>query len=410
MTISSIIDIVFVALLLVLAIIGLYKGLLKSAISMVGTLASVGVAYVLAKPFSALLEAIFKLTTKLTDKVTDWLHSLSSFFSTVRTGESFGNISGEMAEGGVSGILQKLSNMLLAGVNIPEGESVGSVLGAKIASVIAVVISFIVAFIVFRIVLKILEKLSDRLTDVRILGAVDKTLGFVFGLAKGLVYSAVLVVLFSVVGYFVPAVDTKTDSIVSETKAFQKYYDFINYRVCQYIDDKLGKDSEPEPTAVKVKLADFTAEDLSGVTHAYVIRDGGEVSGAVYFANEELTSKNYVTKGDFFVEYTSAEEYETIMDLVKANAEPITIAYRETAVEKTLDEMVDLFETCSYYHWDLTNKVFYFKVTNAEIDTAQPAFDCDYKITYTEESQKEEIQNAIDYYNTNSPKDIIEVM
>lgn len=400
MSVSSIVDIVFVALIILLAVIGLYKGFLKSAISVIGTLASALLSFLIAEPFGKLLETMFKLTTNLKGKIADWLYSLSEFFTLSRTGESFSDISGEMGAGGVSGIVQKLSNLLLKGVNIPEGESVGSILGGKIAGVLTTVIAFIVGFVLIRIILKVLEKLSDKITEVKIFGAIDKVLGFVFGLAKGLLYSGIVAAIATVMGYFVPAIDAKIDSITSETKAFQKYYDFVNYQVSEYIDEKLGKNDIPatvEPA--KVAIEDFNADKLAGVTHAIVLRDGGEVSGVIYFADAELTITNYTSVGDFFVEYTTADEYTQIMDLVEANTTPITIEYQEVAVEKTLDEVKAMFGDISYYYVDMTNKVVVFKVQDSDVDVDNYLFDGDYKITYTEDADLVNIQEAITEYN-----------
>lgn len=400
MSVSSIVDIVFVALVVLLAVIGLYKGFLKSAISVIGTAASALFAFLLAEPFGKLLEMIFKLTTVLKGKVAEWLYSLSEFFTIARAGESFSDISAEMGSSGISKIVQKLTNLLLKGINIPEGESVGSIMGGKIAAILTTVIAFAVGFILIRIILKILEKLSDKITEVKIFGAIDKILGFVFGLAKGLLYAGIVAVVATVMGYFVPAVDAKIDSITSETKAFQKYYDFINYHVSEYLDEKLGKnDIPPQDDITRINIEDLSAESLAGVTHVYVLRDGGAMSGEIYFADEELTKENYATVSDFVVEYVSSGEYAQINDLISANETIITVIYQDIAVEKTLDEVKEMFADISYYYVDEVNKVVVFKVQKAEIDTDNYLFDADYKIVYTEDADLSAIEQAIADYN-----------
>ncbi len=408
MSVSSIVDIVFVALLILLAVIGLYRGFLKSAISMVGTAASALIAWVLAKPFGKLLQLMFKLTTKLTEKVVDWLYSLSEFFSLTRSGESFGEISGEMTSGGVSGIVQKLTNMLLKGANIPEGKSVGQVLGGKIAAVLTTIIAFIVAFILIRIILKILEKLSDKITEVKIFGAVDKILGFIFGLLKGLLYSGIVVVVFSVIGYFVPAIDSKVYGIVGDTKAFQKYYDFLNYEITEIIDDKLGKNDKPAPSVIEIAIADFDATDLEDVTHAFVLRNEGEVNGKIYFANEALTAKNFGTKADFFVKFADEAELEAIMTIVVANDPAIELAYKEVAVTKTLAEIKELFSTVTHFYVDTTEKVVVFKVANSDIDIENYIYDGDYIVTFADDTALTAIRDEIATYNATAEVDLIE--
>ena len=129
MSISGIVDIIFVAVLIILAVIGLTKGFLKSAISMVGSLASMVIAYFAASPLGSLIDKIFKSTSFFANKISNWLYSLSDFFSITRNGESFSNIAGEMSASGVDSAVQRLAKAVLGSGIIPEGESVGSVMG-----------------------------------------------------------------------------------------------------------------------------------------------------------------------------------------------------------------------------------------------------------------------------------------
>lgn len=416
MSISSIVDIVFVALLILLAVIGLYKGFLKSAISMIGSLASFLIAYVIAEPFGKLLDGMFKITSSIATKVTEWLNSLGEFFSTVRVGEDFSAIGGEMMSGGISGVVQSLTNMLLKGANIPEGSSVGQVLGDKIAAVITTLIAGVVAFVLIRIILKILEKLADKITEVKIFGAIDKILGFVFGLAKALLYSGAAVVIMTVVGYFIPSLDTKIDGIVSETKAFQKYYDFINYEIVEFIDEKLGKTPvedpvvpEDEPIA-EIALADFTATNLEGMAYAYYTRTSGSEAGSVYFSDEAITADNYATISDFLVKYTTYIELDSIDAIVDGLAEPLTKTYAEVTVEKTLTEIEGLYEIITHYYIDQTNKVVVFKQNNADVDIANYAFDCDYKVSFEDQAGLDAIELSITTYNDTAATDLIETV
>lgn len=409
MNVSSIIDIVFVVLLILLAVIGLYRGFLKSAISVVGSAASAVISYFIAEPFGKLLNTIFKLTDKISKKIADWLYSLSEFFSLTRTGESFSDISGQMATGGVSGMVQKLANVLLKGTNIPEGKSVGAMLADKIAVVVTTVIAFAVAFILIRIILKILEKLADKITEAKIFGAIDKILGFVFGLAKGLIYSAIVVVMISVVGYFVPSLDGKIDNFVNGTKAFQKYYDWINYEVCEYVDEKLGKTDADEPKVVQeVKVEGFEDKHIAGITHAYVIRDTGATSGVVYFGKATMTKTNYATIGDIFIKYKDSTEYDAIMAVVEAHGTTINVAYNESVIEKTKEDLATILPAVKYYFVDTDAKLVVFKKADAAIDTDNYLFDCDYKIAYTEDSELTEIRAAITTYNDTADDDVAE--
>ena len=100
-----------------------------------------------------------------------------------------------------------------------------------------------------------------------------------------------------------------------------------------------------------------------------------------------------------FTENIEPEAVNQIYTLIEANATPITVVFQEVAVEKTLDEVKAMFGDISFYYVDVANKTVAFKIVDTDIDIDEYLFDCDYKITYEEDTELVAIQEAITEYN-----------
>lgn len=421
MSISGIIDIIFVAVLIILAVIGLTKGFLKSAISMVGSLASMVIAYFAASPLGSLIDKIFKSTSFFANKISNWLYSLSDFFSITRNGESFSNIAGEMSASGVDSAVQRLAKAVLGSGIIPEGESVGSVMGKSLGGLLTTVIGGIVAFILIRIIIKVLEHLSSKITQVRIFGAVDKVLGFVFGLVKGLLYIGVAFVLMSILSYIKP-IDNKITPIMDQTKIAQKYYDWVDYRTQDFLNEKFFKkeqtttpdSSEPEVSATQIDISEIS-NILGEINRAYLDAENSKIY--LFVGSEEITStENINTKAKYFVQYTSQEELETILSTIDAykdveggheiivdnrqteNPQPVVI--QQVEIDFLTDENL---ATIKFVYIDWDNSKAYLKTGETPIDLENLQGDCQYYIDFIGiEDGGNSIKNIIQTYNQNN--------
>ena len=180
-------DIVVIALVIVVAFFGLARGFLKSLLELFGTLITLIVSICLAKPFSALLENWFGMSTALGNALEP---SISNAI-----GDSGGSIS--------NFFLNKFAEILM-GQNYwetyPQGSADPSFIAdfsAQIGSILAVVISVVILYILFRIAVAILGRIFDAITKNRTIGSVDRLLGFVFGFLKGcLIVSVVFVIVY----------------------------------------------------------------------------------------------------------------------------------------------------------------------------------------------------------------------
>ncbi len=417
MSIAAIIDIVFVAILIILAVIGLTKGFLKSAIAMVGTCLSALIAYFAAQPVGSLVNMIFKSTKFFAGKLTTWLHSISEFFSITRNGESFSTLAGEMTTGGVDGAVQKLANVVLGSSNIPAGQSVGQVIGDALGALITTLIGGLVAFILIRVIIKILERLASKITQVRIFGVIDKLLGFIFGLAKGLLYCAIAFAMMSILTYVKP-IDNKLTPIMDRTTVAQKYYDWIDYNVQDFLNENFfkKKPGTPTPTGATEKSLEEMALLLPEIGRAYVDQDNSKVY--LLTGTAEITDPtNIATLAKYYVKYSNETELFNIMTVIDfyalAEGKTITIDNRPTITMAEEVEMTfltdDNLETISYVYIDWEFEYAYFKIDNsAPIDVENLAIDCDYCINFsTITDGGNQIKTAIETYNTNNGASIV---
>ncbi len=188
-------DVIVVIIVLIVAFFGLARGFLKSLLKLFGTLVTLIVSILLAKPFSTLLENWFGMSSAIG-------HSLEpSISSAVGTdGGSIPNF-----------FLNKFAEILM-GQNYWQNYAQGSAdpafitdFSAHIGDIIGVVISVIILYILFRIVIAILERIFDALTRNRVVGSVDRVLGLVLGLAKGFLMVGIVCVFVYLLSPAIPA-------------------------------------------------------------------------------------------------------------------------------------------------------------------------------------------------------------
>ncbi len=417
MGISTVIDIAFIVILVGVAALGLYKGFFKTALSMVGTVASAFIGFLAAKPLGNLINSIFGSNKFFATKITNWLNSISGFFSTVRNGEAFSSISGEMTTAGVDGALQRLAKVVMGSGVVPEGQSVGQVIGNSLGIVVTSVIGGIVAFILVRIIVKILEKIANKVVQIQIFGVIDKLLGFVFGLAKAFVYIAVAFGVMSILTYVKP-IDNKLTPIMDRTTVAQKYYDWIDYEVQNFLNDTFFKkngapetenDTPTTQSATKIELNEIN-NVLTEINRAYVDIENKTVylmTGA-----DEITDVSTLpTIAKYYLEYLDDAGLNDIVDAIDtyangADGHEIVIDNRPAAaVEQaqpiTIEQVDDsLLSTINYAYIDWQNNVAYLNLEE-EIELTDPLVNNDLYIDFSQDTTVgEQLKTLIADYNT----------
>lgn len=195
----SILDIIVIAVLLIFAIIGFFKGFLNTLLSLFGNLASLAIAIVIVKPCAKFLDSIFHISNWLGNSLikgvlnANVLPNLSS--QTMTADQVITHIS---SSNGLVGKLTSLfvdKNVALYGIG--EADLVSS-LTSNMGNFACLVFTVIILFILIRIAVLMLSKLFNAITKNHSFGAVDRCVGLLFGLIKGgLCVFGVLAVIYS---------------------------------------------------------------------------------------------------------------------------------------------------------------------------------------------------------------------
>lgn len=178
-------DIAIIALVVIMALVGMGRGFLKSLLQLFGTLVTLALSIWLAKPFNGLLQNWFGLNSALAGALNDPIAGVCA----AGDGGSIPNF-----------FLNKFAEILM-GSGYWQGYAEGSLdpafiadFAGKIGDILGVVISVVILYILFRIAVAILGKIFDAISKNRAVSGLDRLLGLVLGFLKGcLVVSIVFV-------------------------------------------------------------------------------------------------------------------------------------------------------------------------------------------------------------------------
>lgn len=178
---GTIADIVIIAFILLLALIGSARGFSAMIIKFLGGILSLILAFVLCKNCAAFLNTHFGVTDKIAAGLEGGLKKLF--------GEQLCNMPLSEFESSSGGSLPKFIVKLLLGLadgGLPPETTVGQALAPAFAYYVALVIGFIACYILLRILFFILGRFLKSLLRFGILGAADRILGLILGAAQGI--------------------------------------------------------------------------------------------------------------------------------------------------------------------------------------------------------------------------------
>ena len=188
---SYIIDGLVIGIILVCAIIGIFKGLFSSVLGLISTALALVVSVFTAKFVSPILNNIFGLEKLFTDK---------------------------LASGG--------DTLNLFGQNLPVSD---------VAKFCVWIITVILIFAIIKLVVFILAKLFEKITqNSPTMNKLNRILGCVFGLLKGVAFSLSLIALFSVIAE-VPVIGTTIKDGIANTKVTSIVYETVD----NFVDNQL---------------------------------------------------------------------------------------------------------------------------------------------------------------------------
>lgn len=197
MATSVIIDIAVVSLIIVFAVLGIIKGFAKTFIATFGTLISLLLAILLAKSVAGFLEENFMLATKLSEKLTGFLEKI---FGADAIGGTFGDANEQtLSSGGFAGWLIRAVLSLKTEGTIVDGYPLNEVLSKIFAYYITVIIAVLILYILFKIVFFIVGDLIVKARQFEPVNAIDRLLGLLLGVVRGIVVVNLLIMIISVI-------------------------------------------------------------------------------------------------------------------------------------------------------------------------------------------------------------------
>jgi len=226
----NILDIVLICLIVLTAIIGFSKGFINTLLSFVGNLASLVASFFLAKPLAGLLNSWFGLSKTISGSLTS---QISTFFT------EFANANGATVlenHCNATGILKSALSYFIKPETVYESNTVlSSSLGELAGNFVTMAICMIIAFILIKLAVYFLAKIFDSLKKKSLaFSGLDRVLGLVLGVLKGLVFVAVVFIIASMI-QTIPTVANFLDTVFEGSSIGKPLYDFLTTHVNEYL-------------------------------------------------------------------------------------------------------------------------------------------------------------------------------
>lgn len=216
-------DIVLIVAIVIFAVIGIFRGFIDSVLSIFSSLVSLVISYFLAKYVASLLNKIMNLNGMFENMLGSW----------------------GVNEGGLMGISRD-----------------------KIASCISFLLSMLIVWILLKIAIWLLSKLFSSVTaNSKTLSGINRALGFLFGAVKGVLFTAVLLCVVSLLNAFgISGPDRWIRENTTVTNAVYKYLDpwvkdNVAGMVKDWADKITGNEEEENPDT------ESSESDIAGVVH-----------------------------------------------------------------------------------------------------------------------------------------------
>ena len=236
-TIGLVVDLVIVAVLVIFAIVGFKKGLLKSVISLFSWVVCLIIAIFTAKYVARWINGIYDFSGLIGGKIENSLINMNDYFNRVIS--SFAT-----KEDVVAGIPEGINKLLVqlikvvfssSAVDMQSEASVANVVGSSLGQICMVIIAGILVFIVIKIIIAILSRIFDNIARTKVLGGLNKVLGLLFGLVK----AACVIVIFNglLVGLsLIPPVNKTITPLIQDNTHVEKFiYNKTDELVGKYI-------------------------------------------------------------------------------------------------------------------------------------------------------------------------------
>lgn len=225
-TIGIIVDVAIVAAIVIFAIIGLKKGLIKSVLSIFSWGVCLLIAIFTAKYVAGWINGIYNFSNLIGNGISKNLIKMNEFFAqSVNVYEATGKDSLIAAiPNNINKALAQLIKVVFnnTDVNMASTDSIGSIVGASLGHVCMVIIAGILVFVILKIVIALLTKLFNNLERIKVIGGLNKILGLILGALKAALI--ILIVNIVLVGLsLVPAVNKVITPVIQDNTKIEKF-------------------------------------------------------------------------------------------------------------------------------------------------------------------------------------------
>jgi len=227
-TIGLVIDVVIIATIVILGLIGLKKGFLDSIISLFSWVVCIIIAILIAKYVAVWINGIYDFSSLIGGKITESLSGSNEFFNLAINSEVFAgdanNILTAASSAGVEGFIYQIIKIVFTNSNVDmsSDQTVATYVGSSLGHISMLIISAILVFIILMIAVAIIKKIFNKIAQTKILGGLNKLLGLVFGALKACVI--IVVINCALVGLtLIPAVNKTITPLVQDNTKIEKF-------------------------------------------------------------------------------------------------------------------------------------------------------------------------------------------
>lgn len=285
----SYIDIAIIAIVVLCALIGLWKGFFKTVISFFGLLVSFMAAFFLTKPVVGALLDI--------DAVKNFVVGGGSGFSL------FGWISGKLSDITSEGVLGTLLSPFIK-LSESQGVDVHTGVSLLLANGIFSIMVCIGLFIVIRFILLLFTMFANAMSKGKFVGALNRLLGLIFGAVKGAWHVCVLMFILSFLlgfSFMAPVRNQIDNSVIAApvyeqvTKLSEKFITGGEDTLIKLLDlhDKANKPGEQPEAKPEHGVYKYAPESIDDSPFEIELMAGGKF---------EQRSDGSVLKGNYTLE------------------------------------------------------------------------------------------------------------
>lgn len=343
------IDVAIVGLVLILALIGLRKGFIKSVLAMLSSIAEIVISVFCASPFAKLINKIYNVNGWLGGKLCKSIAGMGEFYSTeIPAGVSGADLASSIPSS-TNGVLQKLMQYVLKPLQASEvqGSTVAEIVSGAFASIIVTVVAGIILFILFKIVVALISKLFDKIAQKGVLGGLNRILGFAFGFVKGALIVVVIAFVMTILTV-IPKVNTKVYPLIQDhTKVAKIVYNHTDEFVEKHlIDNKIVQkwiDSmwENKYKTNNTELPEVTPDGTSANPYKIDLIQMGNTFTSNYGINFDEATEVYC-----YFDVTTIEQDTFTLAVQVENAE--WSLYEREVLDTALTEINNLDKTKNY--------------------------------------------------------------